>query len=175
MLQLSLPTPCSESWTAMTPIGAGRHCGTCQKTVVDFTQQTDAELLAYFQQASPGQTCGRFRPAQLGRPLAAHPVPPQRWQLWLAGLLVAAFTTQSCQHQTPTTGVVQPIAPQHLTPPLAAPPLMGDTIVVGDAAGAVPDSVAVAPAPPPSCALPTAVLGEPEIMGRVVPTKARRK
>lgn len=91
------PAPCAESWAAMTPNNLGRHCLACQKTVVDFTLKSDAEILAYFQQVSAGRTCGRFRVGQLERP--TRPLlgaPPPRWQRWLAGLLAAAFATQSC-------------------------------------------------------------------------------
>ncbi|MGI4869998.1 MAG: carboxypeptidase-like regulatory domain-containing protein [Janthinobacterium lividum] len=85
-----LPTPCAESWDAMTPTGAGRHCAACQKTVVDFSQQTDAELLAYFGQAGRGETCGRFGADQLDRPLrpAAALPPARRWLAWVAALAV---------------------------------------------------------------------------------------
>lgn len=158
-LLLRLPQPCQESWDAMTPTGPGRHCATCQKTVVDFTQKTDGELLAYFRQARPDQTCGRFRSAQLGRPLAARPAAAVRWQYWLAGLLVAALTAQSCQNST--IGEVEPMAPRHLAPPA----FMGDTTLVGDIDTLVPDSAIVSPAPPPGCTLTKQVLGEPAIMG----------
>lgn len=99
---LRIPQPCQASWGSMTPTGPGRHCATCAKTVVDFTQQTDAEILAYFRQMGKGKTCGRFQAEQLERPLreARATLRPTRWQGWLAGLLVAALATQSCQ---PTT------------------------------------------------------------------------
>jgi|GEM_PF-5922451 len=105
---LRVPQPCPESWAAMTPTAAGRHCAACQKTVVDFTQKTDAEILAYLAHAGRGNTCGRFRKEQLGRPLRpVLPVPPAtRWQAWLAGLLLATLALQSCQH---TLGEPQPV------------------------------------------------------------------
>ncbi|MDO7850269.1 carboxypeptidase-like regulatory domain-containing protein [Hymenobacter convexus] len=84
---LHIPQPCSESWAAMTPTTAGRHCTACQKTVVDFTQKTDAEILALLAGAAGGRTCGRFAAGQLGRPLqrAAPAAPmPARWRTWLA-------------------------------------------------------------------------------------------
>jgi hypothetical protein len=60
----------------MTPASGGRHCAACQKTVVDFTQKTDAEILAALRQAA-GQTCGRLRPDQVGRPLVAPTAAPR--------------------------------------------------------------------------------------------------
>lgn len=144
---LHIPAPCTQSWAAMTPTGPGRHCAACQKTVVDFTSKTDAELLAYFQQAAGERTCGRFRAGQLSRALRpALPVArPPHWQLWLAGLLVAALAVQGCQT---TTGEVQPATAQRLPPPppsLAIPTI--DSTTVGDVRTIMGDSVTVLAAP----------------------------
>jgi len=100
---LRIASPCPESWADMTPAGPGRHCATCQKTVVDFTHQTDAEILAHIRQAGAGATCGRFQANQLAQPVRpAYPAPrPARWQTWLAGWLVAALATQGCQPTPP--------------------------------------------------------------------------
>ena len=83
---LSIPQPCSESWAAMSPAAAGRHCAACAHTVVDFTLKTDAEILAYLAGAAAGRTCGRFAAGQLERPLqrAAPVAPAARWRAWLA-------------------------------------------------------------------------------------------
>ncbi|QKG58368.1 hypothetical protein GKZ68_18075 [Hymenobacter sp. BRD128] len=80
-----IPQPCAESWDAMTPTATGRHCAACQKTVVDFTLKTDAEILAALRQAS-GQTCGRLRADQLARPLVPA-TQPNRWRSWLGAML----------------------------------------------------------------------------------------
>jgi hypothetical protein len=82
---LRIPSPCAESWAAMTPTSGGRHCTACAKTVVDFTQKTDAEILAYLAQAS-GQACGRFKAGQLERPLQPAES-TNRWRSWLASVL----------------------------------------------------------------------------------------
>ncbi|MBO3272562.1 carboxypeptidase-like regulatory domain-containing protein [Hymenobacter defluvii] len=83
---ITIPTPCHENWQHMTSTAQGRHCAACQTVVVDFTQFTDAELLAYLSQRTGQPTCGRFRAGQLGRPLrptvAATAV--SRWRAWLA-------------------------------------------------------------------------------------------
>ena len=68
-LQLHIPTPCTENWDAMTPEEQGRFCGHCQKTVIDFSQMTDAELLNWFDKNSGKAVCGRFQPKQLERTL----------------------------------------------------------------------------------------------------------
>ncbi|RZK59837.1 MAG: hypothetical protein EOO59_07385 [Hymenobacter sp.] len=85
--QLDLPQPCPAQWAAMTPTPHGRHCAACQKTVVDFTLKTDAEILAYLAQAV-STPCGRFQASQLARPLLPPPA-PSRWRTWLGALLAA--------------------------------------------------------------------------------------
>jgi hypothetical protein len=84
-ITLQIPTPCHESWDAMTPNATGRHCAACAKTVVDFSEKTDAEILHYLARAS-GEICGRVRAAQVGRTLIpAMPVRTgARWRSWLA-------------------------------------------------------------------------------------------
>ncbi len=65
----------------MTPATQGRHCEACAKTVVDFTNMSDAEVLALLR--DPRQsTCGRFRGSQLDRSIGA-PLP-------VAGVLAQA-------------------------------------------------------------------------------------
>jgi len=87
---LHIAQPCAESWDAMTPTGPGRHCAACQKTVVDFSQQTDAEILAYLARAGRGEVCGRMGTDQLNRPLRpATSSAPRRWPAWLAVVLAA--------------------------------------------------------------------------------------
>jgi len=82
---IRIPQPCSESWAAMTPTAAGRHCAACQKTVIDFTAMTDGEVLAHLARAGSGDTCGRLRSSQLERPvLASAGAVSTRWRTWLA-------------------------------------------------------------------------------------------
>ncbi|GAA4347602.1 hypothetical protein GCM10023185_02770 [Hymenobacter saemangeumensis] len=86
-LTIAIPQPCHESWAAMTPTAQGRHCAACQKTVVDFSRMSDAEVLAYLSKAGQGSTCGRFAENQLQRPLQPLALAPaQRWRTWAATL-----------------------------------------------------------------------------------------
>ncbi|HYE07612.1 MAG TPA: hypothetical protein VEL07_18990 [Planctomycetota bacterium] len=41
-MNLRIATPCHEDWSGMTPNGPGRHCASCDKTVVDLTALTPA-------------------------------------------------------------------------------------------------------------------------------------
>jgi hypothetical protein len=64
-MRISIENPCHEDWQTMTPETQGRFCGACEKTVVDFTTMSDAEILHYFSKPSVEKTCGRFRVEQL--------------------------------------------------------------------------------------------------------------
>ena len=108
LTSLHLPQPCAESWDAMTPTPAGRYCAACQKTVVDFTLKTDAEILAYLAKAAGGRTCGRFAAGQLERPLqrAAPAAPTAQWRAWLAAAVavwgVRAGVSMEAKAQAPS-------------------------------------------------------------------------
>ena len=122
---IQLPTPCHESWAAMTPTASGRYCAACAKTVVDFTAKTDAEILTYLAQAASGPTCGRFRASQLDRPLAP-PAAPTRWRAWLGAILTtggllgsARAIAQNTSYQT--SGSPAPLAIHPAAIALAAP------------------------------------------------------
>jgi len=84
-LHLTIPKPCHEDWQQMLPEEKGRHCLACQKTVIDFTAMTDAELVSFFEQKPTG-VCGRFRQEQLTpKPLLnASGIP--RWKMYLLAL-----------------------------------------------------------------------------------------
>lgn len=67
--KIHIPEPCHENWSAMSPVSHDcRHCSVCEKSVVDFSLKTDAEILEILRQ-STGKVCGKFRQDQLERPL----------------------------------------------------------------------------------------------------------
>ncbi|PJJ52826.1 carboxypeptidase-like protein [Hymenobacter chitinivorans DSM 11115] len=109
-VSLRISEPCAQPWALMTPQGAGRHCAACQKVVIDFTQKTDAEILAVLA-ATAGQACGRFGGSQLNRPLQPLVVAPPRAGGWwrpavAATVALLGFRTllpQAAQAQHPTS------------------------------------------------------------------------
>lgn len=88
--QMHIERPCHENWDAMAPEKNGRFCGSCTKTVIDFTQLTDAEVLSTFLNAG-GNCCGRFASMQLDRPLGVHST--QRIPFKMPAFAAAAFTS----------------------------------------------------------------------------------
>lgn len=114
-LPIQIPKPCHEDWQQMTPEDKGRHCLVCQKTVIDFTQLTDTEILSYFQQKPTG-VCGRFRPEQLAPKPVAEVTQTSRWKMYLMALsatfALKTMLTETAKAQTP----VEQREPQ-ITPP----------------------------------------------------------
>lgn len=117
-LQLHIPTPCHENWDAMTPVEQGRFCGSCQKKVVDFSEMSDQQLVAFFKKPSTGSVCGRFMNDQLERDIA---LPKKRipWLRYFFTITIPAFLLSmkaSAQADRRTKGKVavkceQPVKP----------------------------------------------------------------
>ncbi|MBA3846367.1 MAG: carboxypeptidase-like regulatory domain-containing protein, partial [Planctomycetes bacterium] len=55
-MNLHIATPCHEDWSGMTPNGPGRHCASCDKTVVDLTALAPAASAV-----AMGELAGRVR------------------------------------------------------------------------------------------------------------------
>lgn len=66
-MKIILPKPCHEKWETMTSQEKGRFCAVCSKTVRDFTNNSDDEILDYFSEHSSQNICGNFYESQLNR------------------------------------------------------------------------------------------------------------
>ena len=64
-----IPKPCHEDWNKMTPDQKGAFCGSCQKSVYDFTGKSDEEVIAILEGNKDKKICGRFDSKQLERPI----------------------------------------------------------------------------------------------------------
>jgi hypothetical protein len=99
-LQLNIAEPCHENWQNMTPQEQGRFCGSCQKTVVDFTMMSDLQVLNYFLKADHN-VCGRFANDQLNKELKITENKKRFswayvWNILVATFLVAKADAQAC-------------------------------------------------------------------------------
>jgi hypothetical protein len=106
-IQIHVNNPCTESWDNMLPVQQGRHCSSCQKTVIDFSLMTDQEVLDWF--AGPRESvCGRFYPSQLSHELAAPPKARRRrswlWHYFVAGLLFSSEVSAQERTAIPAIG-----------------------------------------------------------------------
>ena len=98
-LNLSIPTPCHENWDAMTPQQQGRFCGSCQKTVVDFTKMTDQQVLNYFSEMHGGNTCGKFSVEQLDRDMVLQNKKSIPWFKYFLNIMIPAMIASKSYSQ----------------------------------------------------------------------------
>jgi hypothetical protein len=68
-LIIRIPQPCSEDWNAMTPDQTGKFCGSCCKSVIDFSNKTDTEIKDILMASQGQKICGHFKKTQVDRPL----------------------------------------------------------------------------------------------------------
>lgn len=92
-MKLSIKKPCQENYQEFTSTTSGGFCQSCQQEVIDFTEMTDAQILAYFSNKQT-PTCGRFNPSQLkSYPETISPKPTWNKKLIRASLLSLSLFT----------------------------------------------------------------------------------
>ncbi len=174
--RLHIPDPCHEDWDAMTPASRGRHCASCDKTVVDVTRMAPPVAVRYLEQVrtalpSGAHVCVRAHADRAGRLLA----PSATRRLLTNGLAaVIAMTIAGCQGEGPKvaqpTAQPQPTSAQAVeTTPATAPPgtagtreLMGDVCVQPEPPNVVKGEVEARPTPQTVVTGLIAVAPEPE-------------
>lgn len=127
-ISLSVPKPCHENWDAMTPENKGKFCGSCQKTVLDFSTMNDRQLAEFFKKPA-ASVCGRFHPDQLERNID---IPRKRipWVKYFVQFTWPAFVLflKSCGQKDTTMGEIAiengikfPVSEHPLLPMMGAP------------------------------------------------------
>jgi len=98
-ITVNIPEPCHEDWNKMSPKDKGRHCAACNKTVIDFTKQTDEQIIKYLE--SEGNLCGRFKKQQLDREIVLARKDRNNYLSWAASgiLALTALGSQDLQAQ----------------------------------------------------------------------------
>jgi hypothetical protein len=93
----------------MTPNQSGKFCASCQKTVVDFSRMSDAEIFNYFDNYK-GATCGNFSEKQLNTPIAEPLImkPQNRWAWALSALLLPTLATSQTAKFNVTAEIITP-------------------------------------------------------------------
>jgi len=136
-IQLSVPEPCHEDWSKMTPEDKGRFCASCQKKVFDFTKSSDREIIASLEKEE--NACGRFLNTQLNRDLV---LPAVKSKLWPAAAVMSFFSlgTIPVMAQTPVA-TEQSINEQELMVGKVAMPPKKITGTVSDASGPMPGAI----------------------------------
>lgn len=105
-LLLTIPEPCHENWANMSPNDKGRFCGSCQKTVIDFTTMSDTQLVAFFKKKKSGNVCGRFYDDQLDTemPIPVRSIP---WVKYFFQITLPAFIASGNVMSQEQTGLQQ--------------------------------------------------------------------
>jgi hypothetical protein len=166
---IRIPEPCAANWEAMTPEGKGRHCGQCCKTVVDFTQWENEDILAYLKKHASAGICGHFRKQQLNTPIPTPEIFIQHVNhsflsftqkiavvfLFVFGIMAASCGNtaqsvqasagqQAAQFSVDTTSPQQMITGDTITPP--PPP---EQIMQGEAIAVPEPEIGTGPGPGP--------------------------
>ena len=63
--QITIPKPCHEKWSRMSPTEKGRFCDSCRKEIIDFTGLANQQLATKVKSNQP--LCGRFKKEQLNK------------------------------------------------------------------------------------------------------------
>ncbi len=121
----------------------GHFCSNCQKSVVDFSNYTDKELLDYFTKIKE-RTCGRISNNQLNRLIVVGEpanTPVYRRLLFGAAITAGVISTAHSQNNAPvTTRTIQPNQKTNKE----KPPVSDSTIKIS---GRVIDSASKKPLP----------------------------
>lgn len=126
-IQYSIQNPCDESWNDMKPETNGRFCGSCEKTVVDFTRMSDFSIVNYLENHKNEKVCGRFTKPQLDRVYHLNqPVFAPSFDL-RAVVLGLALTTFSAVH---SFGQTEPQEPIKIDTTIQVSPLVVGTVAV---------------------------------------------
>lgn len=72
-----IPEPCHEDWNTMKPDEKGKFCKVCSKSVIDFSNKSDAEVHNILHENKDKKVCGHFKTTQVNRPLK-YTVPIQQ-------------------------------------------------------------------------------------------------
>ncbi len=100
--KLSIPNPCSQKWGKMKPMGEGRHCTSCDRIIVDFSNISDEELIKVLKTGK--YHCGRFSGEQLEKIYYIGEPQRQRKKYWgaiAAAIVAGMFTVSTTYSQTP--------------------------------------------------------------------------
>ncbi|MES2382713.1 MAG: hypothetical protein V4538_16810 [Bacteroidota bacterium] len=137
-MKISIPEPCHENWGVMTPNEQGRFCQSCQKTVVDFTNWSTADIQNYFAKHYGQKVCGRFKNEQLAQiniqiPTHLFTYIPASRKFALALLIVFGTTLFSCTDNSgnsATIGKIEIIDSAKVTNDSLKPELIGKMAVI---------------------------------------------
>jgi TonB family protein len=107
-MKVQINEPCPANWDKMQIKLHARHCEQCDKSVIDFTQKSRAEIIAFLLENPNGSVCGRMNHQQfdileedLPELISIISQPRFRANAFLILAIVCSSLFQSCE-TTPT-------------------------------------------------------------------------
>lgn len=87
---ITIPEPCAENWDGMLYNREGAYCDKCAKSVVDFSQKSDSDIVQFFESNKGDNICGRFDDTQLHRIL--NSTSGKVYRNWALSALIVGFS-----------------------------------------------------------------------------------
>ena len=155
-MKIKIEKPCHEDWSKMTSEAQGKFCNACEKSVVDFSMMSDAQILNYFSKPKSQKVCGRFNADQVDRALVNMiperlSPPPQLLHFAYLLIVVLGVGLSSCSNTV--TGMSEITEQQDSASPKIRKPVvkMGEAVIGKVSA-------------PASSTAPEIAMGKPRIM-----------
>lgn len=99
--KISIPNPCTEDWSLMTQTEKGKHCSSCNKVVIDFSNKTDKEIIEILLQQKGKKVCGNFYNTQIENPIRlVEYTKHTKWPAIAAMLIAGMFQLNTSFGQT---------------------------------------------------------------------------
>jgi len=99
---ITIDNPCQEDWDLMVPNSVGRHCSSCNKTVIDFSILSDDDIIKIISEERGKAICGQFHSHQLNRWITEKSIEktnPQLYKVVLSLLLLTSSVELSAQQK----------------------------------------------------------------------------
>ena len=130
--KISINKPCLKKFESFNSTTNGGFCNSCQKEVIDFTQMSDNEIIAYFKE-SKGNNCGYFSSNQLKSytetPMLSKKQESKNWFGILYLTLLSIVPTEAVLSQEkPATETIQK-SPKDMTEKEAEPFILKGIVV----------------------------------------------
>lgn len=106
-MKITIPKPCHENWETMTQEQKGRFCSVCSKTVRDFTDTSDEEIVKTFSNSSE-DICGKLYLSQINRDLQYSYINSLFVKFAVGFILTTGgFVSVNAQHSEPKKDTVK--------------------------------------------------------------------
>jgi len=107
MTTIPKPKYCGQNWLDMKPIGGGRICAQCDKTIIDFSKMS-WEKIEQLQKQNNNAVCGMYNPKQLDN--WGNEIPTRKDNLLkvaaVTGLTISLSLPTYSQTVTPSDSIV---------------------------------------------------------------------